>query len=488
MAREVDIDYALSETLKQHPDFVSYLSNIIYKNIYSGTNPTNFTSRVREGISSVSQIDFVNYILGEAITIYNAAGLLAEDIETNVDVDNTSKHFPLFRHIQKAIELLKDKNNNTIIYYLYNRTELFELIEAVSQTIFKRQWYLPGNLEKDTRNAFHRQLATLADKDRTTKTLRRMLNIETKAVRGIKNLEINYSAINKCQREILLGSQVRNAHNSYALGSSLVASQDIGKKRANQEDSVLILEHEENPNFKIMAVADGMGGHEHGEVASNYAVARIAEWFNMLSSEFYEYPEQLQMAFSNELMKISKEIYNKMGSTKDNTVGGTTFTGAIVTKDKTIICSVGDSRAYTLKDFDLHLVTEDESAVWMDLRDAKKGEPITNNDLDDLRFAEHNNYITRCLGQKNLGYVQSHIVRNEDYDQLLLFSDGITDILSSDDIKFISATTSPEEIAEVFVYYANTHGVTEKLRGSDREVEIISAGKDNASVVAFTRR
>ncbi|MBQ4030630.1 MAG: serine/threonine-protein phosphatase [Bacilli bacterium] len=488
MAREVDIDYAISETLKQHPDFVPYLSNIIYKNIYSGTNPVNFTSRVREEISTAKQVDFVNYILQEAITIYSAAGILAEDLEDTTDKENMNKHFPMFSHIKRAVEILKDKTNNAIIYYLYNRTELFELIEAICQTIYKKQWYLPNTIEKDTRNAFHRQLIQLAEKDPSSKTLKRMLNKETKIVSGIRNLEINYEAINICQREIMLGNQVRNAHNSYALGDCLFASQDIGKKRRNQEDSVLILEHEENPKFKIMAVADGMGGLHCGEVASSYIVSRLAEWFNMLSADFYDYPEQLQIVFANELLKISKEIYNKLGSSKKELVGGSTFTGAILTKDKTIICSVGDSRAYTVNGFDVNLVTEDESQVWDRLKKSKNREPITQDDIDDLRFAEGNNVITRCMGDKNLDYIQTHTINNQDYEMLLLFSDGITDILSTDDIKLISATTAPKDIAEVFVHHAITHGVTEKLNGVDYEVELISAGKDNASAVALIRR
>ena len=488
MAREVDIDYAISETLKAHPDFVPYVSNIIYKNIYSGTNPRNFTSHVREVVDTAKQVDFVNYILDEAITIYGAAKELIEDALDEMDKENLSKHFPMFEHIAKAVEIIKDKENNSIIYYLYNRTELFELIEAICQTLYKKQWYQSDNIEKDTRNNFHRQLKTLADKDPSTKTVRRMLNKETKVVRGIRNLEINYEAINICKREILLGNQVRNAHNDYSLGSELFASQDVGKKRTNQEDSVLILEHEENPKFKIMAVADGMGGHECGEVASNYVVERLAVWFNSLSPDFYEYPEQLQLVFTNELKKISKELYSYLGSSKKQLVGGTTFTGAIITKDQTVIANVGDSRAYTVKNNDIQLITEDESYVWSELAKEKARGKLTKEEIDSLRFAHKNNVILRCIGEKDLDNIQSFLINNQDYEELLIFSDGITDILSHDDIKFICATTPPEKLAEVFVSYALTHGVSEKLAGVDHEVELVSPGKDNATAAAYIRR
>ena len=315
-----------------------------------------------------------------------------------------------------------------------------------------------------------------------------MLGKETRIVSKIRNLEINYEAINVCQREIALGNQVRNAHNEYALGNYLYASQDVGKKRTNQEDSVLILEHEENPKFKIMAVADGMGGHEYGEVASTHALERLSNWFNSLSPDFYEYPEQLQLLLNEELKTISNEIYHRLGSNKYELVGGTTFTGAIVCKDKTIVSSVGDSRAYAVKGFDVRLVTKDESQVWKELTQMKNTDDLNADDVDSLRFASGNNVITRCLGQKDLNNIQSYLIDNKTYDIMLLFTDGITDILSSRDIQLICATTTPEELAEVFVNYALTHNVTEQLRGMNHEVEIISAGKDNASAAAYVRR
>ncbi len=488
MARGVDIDYALSETVKSHPDFVPYLSNIIYKNIYSGTNPVNFTSRVRESISTAKQVDFVNYILDEAIIIYNAARALLEDPEEETHIQNLNRHFPLFPHIEKAVNILKDKNNNAIIYYLYNRTELFELIEAVTKTTFKPQWYTEDIIDRDPRNRYRDQLIRIAEADPSTKTLRRMLGKETRIVSKIRNLEINYEAINVCQREIRLGNQVRNAHNEYALGNYLYAAQDVGKKRTNQEDSVLILEHEENPKFKIMAVADGMGGHDFGEVASSHALERLSNWFNSLSPDFYEYPEQLQLLLNEELKTISKEIYHRLGSTKDTLVGGTTFTGAIVCKNNTIVSSVGDSRAYAVRGFNVRLITKDESQVWRNAALNKNSNDLTAEEVDQLRFSVGNNVISRCLGEKELDNIQSYLIDNKTYNILLLFTDGITDILSSRDIQLICATTTPEELAEVFVNYAMTHNVTEQLRGMDHEVEIVSAGKDNASAAAYIRR
>ncbi len=488
MAREVNIDYAISETLKKHPDFAPYLSNIIYKNIYKGTNPVNFTFHVREMINTAEQVDFVNYILNEAIIIYNAAKQLIDENDNYVDFENLNSHFPMFAHIKRAIALLRDKNNNTIFYYLCNRTELFELIEAVTRSTFKKQWYT-GDITRDIRTSYHDRLLKLAANSSETETLKRMLKKETNAFKNIKNLEINYDAINICQREVLLGNQVKYTHNEYSLGE-MTAAQDVGTKRKNQEDSVLILEHEDNPKFKILAVADGMGGHNYGEVASNFVLANLSKWFNSLSSEFFEYPEQLQELLNEELIRISNELYKYLGSKPERLQGGSTFTGAIVTRDKTIVSSVGDSRAYLLSKNNLFLVTQDESRAWRELLEQKRrdNQSLTYSDIDKLRTAPNNNVILRCMGSKDLNVIQSYLINNSDYDQLLLFSDGITDILSSEEIRIICTATPPDLLAKTFVRYAISNDVKKQFSSIDHEIELVNPGKDNASSVAYIRR
>lgn len=487
MAREVDIDYALSSTLKKHPNYVPYISNIIYKNIYNGTNTTNFSLDVRDTLEGIRQIDFVNYLLDEAIVIYIAARQLIDDSE-DLNSQNLNSLFPMFPNIKKAIDILKDKESNTLIYYLYNRSELYELIETICSTTFKKSFYFKQNIENDTRNNFHNRLVHLANSDPTTKTLRRFLRKEYTAVKSVKNLEINYDAINICQREIIYGRQVQNKHNEYELGRTLYASQDIGRRRNNQEDSVLILEHQGNPNFKLLAVADGMGGLDAGEVASTYTLQRLSAWFNCLSEDFYNYPDQLQEQLEKELKHISKDLYKHLGSSRKKLVGGSTFTGAIVTREKTVIANVGDSRAYTLLDGEIRLETEDESYVWSELLKEKNAKHPTIEEVDNLRFAEHNNIITKCIGDKDLGTIQSKIIDNDSYDLLLIFTDGITDIMSHEDIRIVCETTPPEEITKAIVSYAINHNVTETLKGVNREVELVKAGKDNATAAAFIRR
>ena len=118
----------------------------------------------------------------------------------------------------------------------------------------------------------------------------------------------------------------------------------------------------------------------------------------------------------------------------------------------------------------------------------KKVEEPTIDDIDNLRFMANNNLITKCIGDKDIGNVQSTIIDNDSYDKLLIFTDGITDIMSHKEIEFICQTTMPEEITKSIVSYAISHSVTEILAGSNREVELVSAGKDNASAAAFIRR
>ena len=79
--------------------------------------------------------------------------------------------------------------------------------------------------------------------------------------------------------------------------------------RDNQEDAGLIMVHPSNPNFKLMVVADGMGGHDNGEVASATVISQIKEWFeNDVSPEYYEKTEELQEMLKEKILEISDTI------------------------------------------------------------------------------------------------------------------------------------------------------------------------------------
>ena len=148
------------------------------------------------------------------------------------------------------------------------------------------------------------------------------------------------------------------------------ASINIGKKRKNQEDAVLLVKDEMQPDFRMLAVADGMGGEEYGEIASDLVVSKLREWFRNLSSEqrnsYYNSVSSLQTSLEKEISKLSLEVFNSV-----NGLGGTTLVCAVVGKNDTLVVNVGDSRAYIGKNGELKQVTIEDSVVQ---EDWKKGD------------------------------------------------------------------------------------------------------------------
>ena len=186
--------------------------------------------------------------------------------------------------------------------------------------------------------------------------------------------------------------------------------------------------------------------------------------------------------YSIEIIKVNDKVYQKLSG-----AGGATFVGAVVTKDETIVSNVGDSRAMILKENKLNLVTEDDSLVFQ-FRKAEKGRSLTNQEIDQLRFNRHSNEIFKYMGAEKLPDVQSYLIHNFSYDKLLLFSDGITDLLSFDQIKIISRMTSPELITSTLVKEALSRNAYNLNGKSEQERGYISAGKDNATAAMYARR
>jgi len=136
---------------------------------------------------------------------------------------------------------------------------------------------------------------------------------------------------------------------------------DIGLNRSNNEDSVVTLIHPNNQNLKLLAVADGVGGRESGEVASNFTISVLEKWFYNLPEETINNTKKLSKYLTN----IIKCINNCLYVIKSYRTGcATTLTCAVINERKTIIANVGDSRAYIVKENNLHQVTKDDSLVW----------------------------------------------------------------------------------------------------------------------------
>ena len=193
---------------------------------------------------------------------------------------------------------------------------------------------------------------------------------------------------------------------------------NIGLVRKKNEDAVTAVTHPKNKNIILLAVADGMGGKEEGELASNYTIRAIEKWFLERDIKALNNNEKTIYLLDKLIHKINTDIIKKYG--KNHT--GTTLSLAIVNNKKTLFVSIGDSRAYIYKKKKLIQITEDDSDVWAYYKygACKK---------DDLRFFFNNNIITACIGlTEELCKVSTYVTDNN-YEMLLLFTDGVTDII-----------------------------------------------------------
>ena len=249
-----------------------------------------------------------------------------------------------------------------------------------------------------------------------------------------------------------------------SLGDQLFASTSIGNIRKNQEDAVILIQHPRNPNFKFLAVSDGMGGHEKGEVASYEVVRQMKNWFESLDPIHYEDMKFIPGLMRNKLREISENI------SRNYPESGATFSGAIVGKDETIIGNVGDSRAYVTKDGELMQVTEDDSMSWQKY---KQGRIETK---DDIRFDPESNQITQCIGNGIDPSPHLYRINNRYYDKLLLVSDGVTDCLRDDQISVITKYTDRKKLANSIVKSSLEQSFLDKG---------ITAGKDNTTVALY---
>ena len=249
--------------------------------------------------------------------------------------------------------------------------------------------------------------------------------------------------LKRVQAEMITGLTPK-VEGDIELDGTCYASTSIGKVRENQEDAVILVKDEQLPEFKMLVVADGMGGTESGELASSKLVNGLKYWFENLNETerncYFTGISGLEDSFNKQINEINDMINISLLSR-----GGTTFTCAIIGKEDTLIANVGDSRAYIVKDGKLEQVSEEDSVSYEAF---KRGEIPTK---DAIRFHSRSNEITQCVGCWGSPDVHFNTLNNKDYDMILLFSDGVTDCLSEEEIAIICRETDKREIYKKLV-------------------------------------
>ncbi len=200
---------------------------------------------------------------------------------------------------------------------------------------------------------------------------------------------------------------------------------DPGIVRSHNEDSVIIVKNIMGEH--MMIVADGMGGHRAGEIASGIAVSHLSERFKNLSSIGSKL-DAINWLDENVAI-INAEIIKYANSNPDCMGMGTTLVLAILTDEFLIFGNVGDSSGFVLKNQKLHKVTKDHTLVNV---------LVESGELTEEEAINHpkKNVLMRALGASDKQELDKFAVET-DIDAILLCSDGLTNMLSSEQIENI---------------------------------------------------
>lgn len=228
---------------------------------------------------------------------------------------------------------------------------------------------------------------------------------------------------------------------------------DIGTSRKLNEDYVGAQEDEFK---KIYIVADGMGGHNAGEIASEIAVSSTIKYMNSIKD--FENPENI---LCEAIKSANMDIYDKAKENLSMAGMGTTITACLVVKDKLIIANVGDSSCFIVKDDGIAKITKDHSLVQ---------QLVDSGSITEEEAVNHpnKNIITRALGTNMEVDVDLFLLNKNDILKVILCSDGLTNVVNKN------------EIYDIIIKNNNKDACTQLV-----ELSKLKGSKDNISVIIF---
>lgn len=231
---------------------------------------------------------------------------------------------------------------------------------------------------------------------------------------------------------------------------------DVGKQRELNEDACGAF-YSLDSECDFFIVADGMGGHNCGEVASKMAIENITKY---LIEEPLDAPEKFDSILVDSVKAANDLICFKANENEQFSGMGTTVAMVAVKDDIAHICHAGDSRVYLYRDDELTQITVDHSYI---------SELMKIGYLTEEEAAVHpkRNVITQALGSEEGVSPDINLLKLKKDDYLLICTDGFYNMVSDNEtVGIIKAFVKPEEICDVLIERANENG-----------------GEDNATII-----
>lgn len=265
----------------------------------------------------------------------------------------------------------------------------------------------------------------------------RKFNLKDKAVERMMNPDA----------EKLATEQEEEQKESPVAGFSVSSRTDVGRVRKSNQDALIIGEG-------IAGVADGMGGHNGGEIASGETRDGILRELQGKTPD--------RQVLEEAVKKVNLEVWERQEKDAALTGMGTTLTLLWPGEKEMLIAQVGDSRAYLIRDGKMRQVTEDHSLV---------GDMVRRGVLTEEQAACHpmRNYITRAVGTEDAIEVDLYSEKRKKGDRWLICSDGLYSQITKTALEEAAQTEDPETAADRLLQAA--------LEGG---------GKDNITLILMT--
>ncbi len=225
---------------------------------------------------------------------------------------------------------------------------------------------------------------------------------------------------------------------------------DVGQKRKDNQDFIFTSEKPIGNLPNLFLVADGMGGHKAGDYASRCAVETICD----VAGRTFE--KEPQTILKKCIEAANEIVYQKSLEEPDLEGMGTTIVAASCLGHYVQIANVGDSRLYVIGD-NIRQITQDHSWVEEMVR-------VGALDKEDARTHAKKNIITRALGANNGVEIDFFTVEVEEGEEILMCSDGLTNMLEDEEIRMIvKGQRDIVEKVEALVREANNRGGTDNI-------------------------
>lgn len=260
-------------------------------------------------------------------------------------------------------------------------------------------------------------------------------------------------------------------HSVMTLGSNT----DVGMRRSTNQDDYCAILSPNSPSGSdaLLAVADGMGGHQAGEVASRMVIRGLIDRLSRDRSSV-TWPGSLGPTLQRTIGELNTEVH--AAAARPETRGmGTTLTAAVLMGNSLTIGHVGDSRAYLLRDGGLKQLTNDHSWV---------AEQVARGMIsaEDAERHPRRNILTRAIGVDPRVQVDATSIEVRPDDILLICSDGLHSLVSDNEIARVLSGRDPQSASQELIDLANSKGGNDNITVIVTRIEGFAAGTGETAV------